>query len=145
MITLRFPLYEVLKLAEHAVTAPEHAPSYNPDLAAQPPRPRLMWVKDDGTYMMSSGIPGPLHDPANPESNVVVYADGYGPGSRQDLGHIEEIGRDDFIEDFPLDAPFSTDKTFLEALRETAALGYQWLTLDLPNSDQCVIGMAPNR
>ncbi|MEV0269825.1 hypothetical protein AB0H43_13690 [Hamadaea sp. NPDC050747] len=145
MITLKFALTDVLTLAEHAAAAPEHAATLDPDLAAQPSRPRLMWFKDDGTYLMSSGIPGLLTDPGDPESNVVVYAHGYGPGSRQDLGHIEEIGGNDFIEDFPLDAPFGTHPTFLDALRKAGALGYQWLTLDLPDSRQVAIGMASDR
>jgi hypothetical protein len=145
MITLLFPLADALRLAEHAAAAPEHAPSLNEQGEQVPAGPRLLWVKDEGTYVMSSGLPPLLRDPDNPGSNIVVYADSYGPGTRQELGHMEEIGGDDFIEDLPLDVPFGTHPTLLDALRKTHAAGFKWLSLDLPDASRYTIAMAASR
>ncbi|MFE0538307.1 hypothetical protein ACFW20_30235 [Streptomyces nigra] len=49
--TLVFPLDRVLAAAEHAAAADKHKLGYGETEAA----PRLWWVKDDGTYLMSNG------------------------------------------------------------------------------------------
>lgn len=61
---LFFPLADVVAAAEHAVASPAHRLAYG-DTS---PYPALWWVKDDGTYLMSNGIPAegakPDDDPA---------------------------------------------------------------------------------
>ncbi|WP_020525184.1 DUF3085 domain-containing protein [Catelliglobosispora koreensis] len=130
MMRLYFPLTEVLTLAEHAAAAPEHSPSFTQHEDGKPGDPSLVWVKDDGTYLMTNGIPGLLHDPANPESNVVVYAEGWGTGTGPDLNQIDDIGGDDFVEHIPLDERYGEFPTFLEALRAYLKAGYAWLIIE---------------
>ena len=47
----RFP--EVVKIAEHAVAARQHVQSVTQYYNDEPAEAALMWVKDDGTYLMS--------------------------------------------------------------------------------------------
>jgi hypothetical protein len=102
-IDLYFNLPAVLRLAEHATSAGTHLPSYTDHQAGQANGvPALCWVADWGTYLMSNGLPALLSDPNNEASNVVVFADGWGPDSnRSELG-ASDVGHDDFVEHLPL-------------------------------------------
>ncbi|MFD3458245.1 DUF3085 domain-containing protein [Nocardia fluminea] len=75
---LRFPLNQVSTIAEHAMAATEHSwPTWDDD-KPNPVPPSLVWAKDQGTYLLSNGVPRLLADPAKPEgSSQVVYALGY--------------------------------------------------------------------
>ncbi|MFD7956047.1 DUF3085 domain-containing protein [Streptomyces ardesiacus] len=114
--TLAFPLAKVLAAAEHAAAADKHKLGYGEDEAA----PRLWWVKDDGTYLMSNG-----QDPTDTRDDNgrlphVVYADGWGPGT--DARSI--LGGDDFRESIDLTTPvFEDGTTLLGMLREAADHG----------------------
>jgi hypothetical protein len=140
MITLLFPLDVVAQLAEHAAAAPGHSPSFRQQEAGQAGVPSLMWVKDDGTYLMSNGEPRLREQPSGLQ--VVAYADGWGSGSRQDLGRTSEIGGDDFAEYLTLSEPFGDRHTFLEAIRLFHRRGYLWMFLDVPDRDQFLVGFA---
>ncbi|MEU1466090.1 DUF3085 domain-containing protein [Streptomyces sp. NPDC005727] len=117
--TLHFPLAKVLAAAEHAAAAPAHKLGYGETTAT----PRLWWVKDDGTYLMSNGrYPTPHNRPA-----TTVHADGWGPGT--DARSI--LGGDDFRQSIDLTAPLDdgTTTTLLGMLRDAAAEGATRFTL----------------
>ncbi|MEV4868520.1 DUF3085 domain-containing protein [Streptomyces syringium] len=113
--TLVFPLAQVLAAAEHAAAADKHKLGYAETEAA----PRLWWVKDDGTYLMSNGQ-GPTDTPDDEYPPTVVHADGWGPGT--DARSV--LGGDDFRESIDLTTPvFKDGTTLLAMLRKTAAAG----------------------
>ncbi|MFF8478696.1 DUF3085 domain-containing protein [Streptomyces sp. NPDC015414] len=116
--TLHFPLAKVLTAAEHAAAAPAHKLAYGETTAT----PRLWWVKDDGTYLISNGrYPTPHNRPA-----TTVHADGWGPGT--DARSI--LGGDDFRQSIDLTAPLDDDTTtLLGTLRDAAAEGATRFTL----------------
>ncbi|MFK3983083.1 hypothetical protein ACI2K4_22235 [Micromonospora sp. NPDC050397] len=135
MITLLFPLDEALVLAEHALAAPDHVRSLTREEEGLPAVPALLWVKDDGTYLMSNGIPGLPADPTRPDAgHRIVYADGWGSGTRQELGHTDEIGGDDFVEHLELTQRFS-DRLLIDLLRAAARQRRPWLALVLDDLD----------
>ncbi|MEU7925087.1 hypothetical protein [Micromonospora sp. NPDC049107] len=136
MISLLFPLDEALRLAEHALAAPENVRSLTREDEGRPAVPALLWVKDDGTYLMSNGIPGLPADPGRPDSGQqVVYADGWGSGTRQELGHTDEIGGDDFVEHLELTQRFSDGRLLIDLLRAAARQRRPWLALVLEDFD----------
>ncbi|MFI5867131.1 DUF3085 domain-containing protein [Streptomyces sp. NPDC051546] len=114
--TLAFPLAQVLAAAEHAAAATEHKLGYGETEAA----PRLWWVKDDGTYLMSNGKnPDDRRDEDGPAPHV-VHAHGWGPGT--DARSI--LGGDDFRQSIELTTPvFEDGTTLLGMLREAATEG----------------------
>jgi hypothetical protein len=114
--TLVFPLDKVLAAAEHAAAADKHKLGYGETEAA----PRLWWVKDDGTCLMSNGQdPNDTRDD-NGRLPHVVHADGWGPGT--DARSI--LGGDDFRESIDLTTPvFEDGTTLLGMLRESASAG----------------------
>ncbi len=125
-IDLYFDLPAVLRLAEHASAAHDHLLSFSEREAGQTRGvPALEWVADEGAYLMSNGLPA-LREQHAPQQNVVVYADGWEPGSnRRELG-ASEVGHDDFVEHFPL---ADADPTLLALLRAANTQGYQWFVL----------------
>lgn len=113
--TLVFPLAKVLAAAEHAA-ADKHKLGYAETEAA----PRLWWVKDDGTYLMSNGQDPTDTRDADGRLPTVVHADGWGPGT--DARSV--LGGDDFRESIDLTTPvFEDGTTLLGMLREAAADG----------------------
>ncbi len=130
MIRLLFPLTDTLTIAEHAIAAPGHHQSYAQMADDVTATPALHWVKDDGTYLMSNGNPGLPADPANPHGGQqVVAALGYGPDTRQDLGHTD-IGGDDFVEHIDLTDP-AGETQLIDALRQAATRGWEWFAIDV--------------
>ncbi|MBM9624148.1 DUF3085 domain-containing protein [Streptomyces zhihengii] len=115
--TLDFPLDKVLATAEHAASADQHKLGYEEKEAA----PRLWWVKDDGTYLMSNGKDpvGTRDEDGHPPH--MVHATGWGPGT--DARSI--LGGDDFRESLNLTTPLDDDGggTLLDMLRTAAASG----------------------
>ncbi|MFG3302926.1 DUF3085 domain-containing protein [Micromonospora chersina] len=121
---LYFDLTQTLRLAEHAVAAAEHAPSFTEHEVGIACPGALVWVQDHGVYLMSSGLPR-IEVPNRPGSSLVVYARGWHPdtdGRRCD----PDLGGDDFAEHLHLpDQPIP-----LIATRRTAAsAAYPWLHL----------------
>jgi hypothetical protein len=129
---LWFPLPGALRLAEHAAAAPAHFPALSEHLDGLTCLGALVWVADDGTYLMSSGDPGLRTDPADPHSNAVVYADGFGPGA--DLRGTD-IGADDFAEHLHLR---DSEPASLTTLRAAATRGHQWLVLTVTETEVTV-------
>lgn len=100
MIRLLFPLAEVARLAEHAVAATEHRPSFRDTLEGTTPKPALWFVGDEGLYLMSNGLPH-QPNPANHDWPLVSYAEGYRTSAdKHTVNHM--IGGDDFCEVLPL-------------------------------------------
>ncbi|MFE0437251.1 DUF3085 domain-containing protein [Streptomyces nigra] len=109
--TLVFPLDRVLAAAECAAAADTHKLGYGETGAA----PRLWWVKDDGTYLMSNGQDPTGTRDDNGRLPHVVHADGWGPGT--DARSV--LGGDDFRESLDLATPvFEDGTTLLGMLRE---------------------------
>lgn len=89
--TLKFDAPAVARLMEHAAAAPEHR--HSEFEAADGRGPALMFVKDDGIYVMSNGLPG-LERPGN-----VVYARNYDPRKGDVWDRCRDaVGGDDFAE-----------------------------------------------
>ena len=120
---LYFDLEAVLRLAEHAAAAPEHAQSYSEADSKTPCPGALMLVKDEGVYLMSNGLPGPALDGSH-----VVFAHGWTPDSPDDPSETH-LGDDDFAEHLHLTDPYVGSATLLDALRDTHARGYRYLLL----------------
>jgi hypothetical protein len=90
MKTLKFDTAMILKHVAHARASAEHSPVYG-----SAPKAGLLLVKDDGIYLMSSGLPG---------MPGVVYADGFDPASPDSYERAREaVGGDDFVELLPLE------------------------------------------
>lgn len=101
VVQLWFQLSKVIDLAEHAMAATEHSRSPYDDPG--PAVPSLIWVKDDGIYLMSNAIPGQPGEPGSPENMArIVYAHGHGSGTHWSEG--EPLG-DDFAEYIDLTDP----------------------------------------
>jgi hypothetical protein len=120
---LYFDLPAALRLAEHAATAPEQAPSYSEDTDGVACLGALVLVKDHGVYLMSSGRPGPRHDQGG---HHVVFAHGWAPDSPRDL-RSTHLGGDDFAEHLHLSEPLNDQGTTL--LRDCAARGHRYLVV----------------
>ncbi|MBF6173604.1 hypothetical protein [Nocardia blacklockiae] len=124
-IDLWFRAPEVLEITEHAMAALQHRPSLV-DPHAQ--TPSLVWVKDDGTYLTSSGLPRQLADPPNPDGWAkVAFAIGWGQGTGPELGDTP-VGGDDFAEYIDLTEPMPGGTTLFDAIRECAAIN-GWLVV----------------
>lgn len=129
--TLRFPLEAVIPLIEHAQQAKQHMPMHSePD----PVKAGLIWFKDVGTGLMSSGLPRAGEDfvvwaqtEDGTELRDVVYRDN--PETFDAVWDMtrEICGGDDFMEKIALD-----DETNLVAATTLAkAQGFTWLTLEV--------------
>ncbi|MFF0532837.1 hypothetical protein ACFYT3_31240 [Nocardia amikacinitolerans] len=128
---LWFRLADVLDLAEHAMAATAHSlPPFEESAVGSP---SLIWVKDDGIYLVSNGLPRQTPtDTDHPESSVhVVYAHGHGHGTH--WHHGPPLG-DDFIEFLPLTASFAEDGTsFIDVLRAEPTAAWLVITVS-PNT-----------
>lgn len=121
MIHLRFPLRDVLILAEHAIAAPDHKPTYSDTLAATEPGPALWCVGDDGLYLISNGLPNQLPN---------LYADGYHrPLSKHAIASL--IGGDDFVDALPLLDPNPDGTNLYTALTNAIVDGYDLFVISM--------------
>lgn len=142
MMKLFFPLRLALELAEHAAAAPRHDPSFTQLEKGLPGKPSLVWVKEDGTYLMSNGRPRLYPAPDYQEGpQVIVEAEGWGTGTRHDLGGIEEIGGDDFSEFIDLADPLGDFPTLLEAMRAAVRANVDWLVIVVHDLDSYTVGL----
>jgi hypothetical protein len=134
--SLFFDLAATLRLAEHAVAAPEHHQSLTEAGDGVDCPAALEWVADFGVYVMSGGRPGLRVDPADPLSrHVVVYAHGWEQGARD--RQATDLGGDDFVEHLHLFEPVSArldgsrGSCLIDLIRLGAACGYQGFVIDV--------------
>lgn len=106
-----FKAEEVRPLAEHAAAAEQHRAAHMAD-----PVPGLLWVRDDGVYLMSTGLPA-LGVTDGLGRSQVAYALDMAP---DDEGSWEvaraAVGGGDFVEVIPLDEIQTTLQTGAEYL-----------------------------
>lgn len=96
-----FKTSDIRRCVEHALNSPNWEMGYSEGVMT--PVPALLFVHDQGIYVMSNGIPRDVKDPAEPKSgSYVAYAAGCNPG----IGTFDEwyersrnlVGGDDFAE-----------------------------------------------
>jgi hypothetical protein len=129
MIELRFPLRDILALADHAIAAPDHKPSYSNTLDGTTPTAALWLVGDEGLYLMSNGLPDQQHPTENNRLHL-VYADGYRTSSSKHAV-ADEIGGDDFVQPLPLLDPQPGEATLQAQLTAAVADGFDLFVIDL--------------
>lgn len=128
---LYFDLPAALRLAEHAATAPEQAPSYSEDTDGVACPGALVFVKDHGVYLMSSGRPGPRHAHGG---HHVVFAHGWTPDSPRNP-RSTHLGGDDFAEHLHLTESLNDHGgTLLTLLRDGHASGHRHLVLKVDDT-----------
>jgi hypothetical protein len=121
MTTLLFDLADTIVIAEHALNAELSIPTFYERDRGEQGSPALEWAKDDGTYLMSNGAPS--LPGRNGEPNMIVYARGWGSGTRPEFGG--EHDGDDFVELIPVDAGL------LDSMRDAHLDGYRWFALEV--------------
>lgn len=118
---LYFPLADVVRVAEATVAAPTHhvADWLNEGIAQEP---ALMWVKDDGTYLMSNAEPRPDDDVIYARTTPGPRGQVLNGGGSYDL--VRSIcGGDDFAEYLTLNGSLG------RALRDALDAGAKWLVI----------------
>jgi len=101
MGTCVFKTSDIRRCIEHASRSPNWEMGYSEGVAT--PVPAMLFVHDQGVYIMSNGVPRDAKDPANPGGgSYVAYAEGCNPS----IGTFDEwyglsrelVGGDDFVE-----------------------------------------------
>lgn len=98
--TLKFDIEGLRGLIDHAERSTEWTQGWGDSDTGAKPRPQIMFVKDQGVYLMSNGNAEPL-----PEAQRVIYAKGFDPSKARDFDAMYEksrrvCGGDDFAEYF---------------------------------------------
>jgi hypothetical protein len=122
---LYFPLAEALRVADATLTAPEHGDSFVDREEGRKTGPALMWVKDQGTYLMSNagGVPDPADVLYGRLDRTAPLLDGT---HEDDWDTCRDVcGGDDFAEYLPL------NPQVVSQWRDALAEGFQWITLDV--------------
>ncbi|MGY1947625.1 hypothetical protein [Nocardia asiatica] len=135
-VSLWFPLTDVLGLAEHAMNAPDHRHAPSDESATG--TPSLIWVRDNGIYLVSNGLPRQAPTDTDPPDNIVhvVYAHGHGDGTH--WHHGPPLG-DDFIEYLPLTGSSAEPGTpLIDMLRDAGTAAWLVITVD-PNTFSIVL------
>ena len=114
---LQFLLADVIELVARSLSSADHTEPYSQIEAGEPGVPALGWVKDDGTYLMSNRVP--RLEGRDGETNRVVYAEGWGSGTRSAVSRTE-VGGDDFVE------PIAVSEELLLRLCQARAAGLGW-------------------
>ena len=101
MGTCVFKTRDVRRCVEHALRSPNWEMGYSEGVAT--PVPALLFVHDQGVYVMSNGIPRDVKNPADPKSgSYAAYAAGCDPsiGPFDDWYSMSRdlVGGDDFAE-----------------------------------------------
>lgn len=93
MATLSFNVADVRRVVNHAYAAKEWSRPFGVNTA---PRPQLIFVHDDGLYLMSNGQP---RDIVSGERSFCAYARGYDPKAPGVWDKARDaVGGDDFAE-----------------------------------------------
>lgn len=89
-----FKTKDVKRCIEHALGATD----FRMPFSTLPPQPALLFVHDEGVYLMSNGLPA--DQPAGSKRSYVVYADGCNPDVDPDYWETSRalVGGDDFGE-----------------------------------------------
>jgi hypothetical protein len=118
-----FPLADVADLAAETLASGAWTGSWLDAEEGRETGPSLMWVKDDGTYLMSNA--------KRPEGELprVIYGSASPDGPRLDGAQwdlcSEICGGDDFAEYIELAGPVG------KTLRAASANGLRWFVLDV--------------
>jgi len=126
---LWFDLAGVLRLADHAVNATAHRRLPWETDAHGPCPGGLVWTTADGIWLSSTGLPVGPHDPAG--GDLVVYAEGWGPGCPRAARAGTDIGGDDDIQHLHLRVAYLNGDTLHERLLRGAASGARYLMMIL--------------
>ena len=127
-LDLYFDLPLALRLAEHARRCDEHARSISEDDTSTTCPGGLVWVKDWGTYLMSTGSPALPGDNGSP--NLVAYAHGWAPGDDHPDAADSPLGGDDFAEHLHLNDPYGPrGMPLLDLLRHAATQRLRYVVL----------------
>ena len=127
-LDLYFDLAVALCLAEHAFRCDQHAQSFSEADDNTDCPGALVWAKDGGTYLMSTGLPAIPGDDGSP--NLVAYAHGWAPGDDHPDAADTPMGGDDFAEHLHLNDPCGPrGMSLLELLRRATAHHYPYLLL----------------
>lgn len=133
MPTCVFKTDEIIRSVEHALAATE----FDMGWSDEPHSPKLLFVHDQGVYIMSNGIPRDIiyvnNDTAGGEErNYISYAEGCDPrvGTFDEWYNMSRdlVGGDDFVELINL------DQDFLEKCRD-----YEELHVDLSPTQMAVL------
>ncbi|RZU51260.1 DUF3085 family protein [Krasilnikovia cinnamomea] len=134
---LYFDLALALRLAEHANAAPQHAPSFSEHQEGTTCPGGLVWVSDQGTYLMSTGQPKIPGDDGTP--NLIAYAHGWEPDDEHPSAADTHIGGDDFAEHLHLHEPLGPrSASLLDLLRRGATQGFRHLVLKVTETTVAV-------
>lgn len=122
--TLKFAVMDVCRLINHAQASPEWRKAFWDEEGT--PEPCLEFVKDDGIYLMSNGIPGMERDEAYTH---VVYAKGYDPRTGDVWDKCRAaVGGDDFVEYLELapmlPVPENATHLFIKVSADTMEAGW---------------------
>lgn len=90
----------VKRCIQHALAAKK----FRMPFSKAPPGPALLFVHDQGVYLMSNGLPADLILTAKSPTSYVVYADGCNPNIDPDWWETSRalVGGDDFGEILPI-------------------------------------------
>lgn len=96
MAKLTFTADEVRRVTDHALAAPRQRETWN----GVPTEPCVLFVHDQGVYLMSNGEPP---DPMNGCGVFCAYAEGCNPNRDKDWYQTARqlVGGDDFAESLP--------------------------------------------
>ena len=121
-VDLWFPLPEVIDLAEHALAASEHRQPWGEALVG----PALVWVKDNGIYLFSNGLPQQPPTAEDPPDYVLHTVFAYGHG--RDSYHPNLPVSDHFAAYLELHEPYESDPPLIDFLR--SAVEERWLVIE---------------
>lgn len=119
MGTCIFKTADIRRCVKHALSSAKWEMGY--EEGKTPPAPALLFVHDQGVYVMSNGLPRDVKDRADKESgSYVAYADGCNPAIgtfAEWYGRSRElVGGDDFVEVLKLSPFWSAACTEFEEL-----------------------------
>lgn len=139
--TLFFKMGEVAPLIDHALNSTKHTGTFSQNYGENFKRiknpvipPGLIWVKDEGIYLLSNGA---MKEGETPKSSgLISYALGYHPQKDSDVWEKSRyaVGGDDFAECIEI------DDFIMENFRRTD--GYLFMTVD---KKSFALGWSPNR
>lgn len=131
--TLYFPLAEVAALAEATLASTDWSDSFMDSEDGNRTGPALMWVKDDGTYLMSNAEPRLAKVPGLTDGHV-VYGRADSPRGTKVDGKDYDLARaicggDDFAEYLTIGP--DADSNLGDQIRDAHRDGLKWLVIEV--------------